>query len=188
MVSISLTPRFQVSCISQNNASLAHQARLRQIQSNDRRLVANVRMNDLSCPEHKQAPWACIPLASPRRTIHTYNTYYIQLLHPIAENFPSSLDIRYSAAARTLYSTQPKHYCGSLTFKQGSAPFCLIRVHGDRKPARSASRPHGERRFGSLGKRDVFRMLGRPQKSITTRSRPMPPPACGKAPYLKEST
>ena len=49
-------------------------------------------------------------------------------------------------------------------------------------------RTQGERRFGSRGKSDVLRMLGSPQKSITTRSSPMPPPACGKAPYLNEST
>ena len=67
--------------------------------------------------------------------------------------------------------------------------------HRRARAARCASRTlreppagQGERRFGSLGKSDDFRMLESAQKSITTRSRPMPPPACGKAPYLKELT
>lgn len=142
-------------------STLAHQARLRQIQSNDRRLVANVRMNDLSCPEHKQAPWACIPLASPRRTIHTYNTYYIQLLHPIAENFPSSLDIRYSvgcaypllyAAEALLWqpdiqarvSTILSHPCA-----RGSQA-CALCLEASRRKALWVSRE--ERRLPDVGK------------------------------------
>ena len=55
-------------------------------------------------------------------------------------------------------------------------------------PQSSAIVYHGLSRFGSLGKSDVFRMFGSPQKSMTTRSRPMPPPPCGNAPYLNEST
>ena len=35
------------------------------------------------------------------------------------------------------------------------------------------------------GRRPTLRMLGSAMKSITTRSIPMPPPACGNAPYLE---
>lgn len=37
---------------------------------------------------------------------------------------------------------------------------------------------------GSRGNKDAFRMLFKPQKSITTRSSPTPNPPCGGAPYL----
>eukprot|EP00966_Prymnesium_polylepis_P067772 1574966-Prymnesium_polylepis.2 len=68
---------------------------------------------------------------------------------------------------------------------------CLQRsIHREAlRLARLPSCPtHGDKRFGSRGKSDVLRMLGRARKSITTRSSPMPPPACGNAPYLNEST
>ena len=68
-----------------------------------------------------------------------------------------------------------------------------IRTPSARDPARrqrrvGSGRAQGERRLGSLGKRLDLRMFDSWQKSITTRSRPMPPPACGKAPYLNELT
>ena len=43
-------------------------------------------------------------------------------------------------------------------------------------------RIHGVTRFGSRGNMDVLRILSRPRKSMTTRSMPMPPPACGGQP------
>ena len=43
---------------------------------------------------------------------------------------------------------------------------------------------HGASLSGSRGKRDVFRILFKPRKSITTRSNPTPNPPCGGAPYL----
>lgn len=40
----------------------------------------------------------------------------------------------------------------------------------------------GETRFGSRGNNDVLRILFKPKNNIVTRSRPIPPPACGGAP------
>ena len=41
----------------------------------------------------------------------------------------------------------------------------------------------GVRRDGSRGNMDDLRMLSKARNSMTTRSMPMPPPACGNAPY-----
>lgn len=46
---------------------------------------------------------------------------------------------------------------------------------------------HGVRRLGSRGNIDTLRMLSKPRYNITTRSMPMPPPACGGQPYLNAS-
>ena len=40
----------------------------------------------------------------------------------------------------------------------------------------------GETRLGSRGNSDVLRMLFKPRNNIVTRSKPIPPPACGGAP------
>ena len=52
----------------------------------------------------------------------------------------------------------------------------------------AAATAQGWVRCGSRGNIEVLRMLSRLRKSITTRSRPMPPPPCGLAPYEKEVT
>lgn len=46
---------------------------------------------------------------------------------------------------------------------------------------------YGVNLLGSRGNIDVFRILSRPKYSITTRSIPIPPPACGGHPKRKDS-
>lgn len=46
---------------------------------------------------------------------------------------------------------------------------------------------HGEILLGSRGNREVLRILSKPRNSIVTRSKPIPPPACGGAPYRNAS-
>ena len=51
-----------------------------------------------------------------------------------------------------------------------------------------SSSPYGVIRLGSRGNHADFRMLGKPKKSMTTRSSPMPPPPWGWDPWRKELT
>lgn len=46
---------------------------------------------------------------------------------------------------------------------------------------------YGVVRLGSRGNIEVFRMLSKPKYNITTRSMPIPPPACGGQPNLNAS-
>lgn len=46
---------------------------------------------------------------------------------------------------------------------------------------------YGVKRFGSRGNMDVFLILSNPRYNITTRSMPIPPPACGGQPKRKAS-
>ena len=55
------------------------------------------------------------------------------------------------------------------------------------KKGKKKKRHQGLRREGSRGNMVVLRMLPRPRKSMTTRSRPMPAPAWGGAPQRKLS-
>ena len=47
---------------------------------------------------------------------------------------------------------------------------------------------YGVSLLGSRGKNVARRTFGKPKKSMTTRSRPTPPPPCGYDPCLKQST
>jgi len=79
-----------------------------------------------------------------------------------------------------------RKYFTEIHQNQGAPYDCVKEQPGYNTITTKSSR--GEILSGSRGKSEVFLILLRPQKSITTRSNPAPKPPCGGAPYLHKIT